>query len=267
MEPTLLTFRHLDDLLEASVRKGLDCSPYLASVMTRRIGPLVELLIYDRSKPVGFNALSATSELVALRGALKPGSSAGGTHGTNETHQGFGFVLTRRDPSAEDETQWASFCLKAQMSAERAGINKQTARGLVGVLRELEGNVHEHSRRSHDGIVGYMCSQGEFEFVIADSGIGTLNSLRENPKYAQLTDAGQALELTLTDGVSKFPDSAGRGYGFRELFIGIANLNGELRFRSGDHALTIDGTGPWLPKRLFQKPELQGFVASIVCRP
>jgi hypothetical protein len=35
--------------------------------------------------------------------------------------------------------------------------------------------------------------------------------------------------------------TAKRGNGFRPLFQGLANLNGTLRFRSGDQALTMDG--------------------------
>ena len=48
--------------------------------------------------------------------------------------------------------------------------------------------------------------------------------------------------------------------------IGIANLNGSLRFRSGDHALVIDGHNPSLvPARLWQKPKIGGFLASVKC--
>ena len=84
--------------------------------------------------------------------------------------------------------------------------------------------------------------------------------------YTGLDDHGEALRLTLTDGVSRHGSGTGRGRGFRPLFIGIANLNGSLRFRSGDHALIIDGRNPSLmAARLAQKPTIGGFFASVKC--
>ena len=269
MSITNLTFDYLDDVLLAASRKRLDFAFYLANAAIARIGPLAELLVQHRSNPCGFDAVPASAVVTALRAALDPSAPEGGNHVSVEQEPcRAGFVTTRRDPRADDESEWMSFCLRAQQAAEFAGMQKSTARGLIGALREIESNIHEHSGRSGDGVVGYRATEMDFEFVIADSGVGALAALRRNPKYANLDDAGRALELALTDGVSSYGEDSGRGYGFRDLFIGLANLSGELRFRSGDHALTMDGTGPSLPsRRLVQKPELQGFVASIVCRP
>lgn len=265
MNQTPLTFAHLDDLLKASER-GLDCSTYFAAASIERIGPLIELLIHDRSKPAGFKALPNSPEVRAVTTEFSARGSTQGTHITMGPVT-IGFARTDREPT-EVSTDWTAFCLEIRRAAVDAGIHVTTARGLVGALREIESNIHEHSGRPRDGLVGYRCAAGEFEFVVADSGMGMLASLRRNPKHSALTDAGLALELALTDGISRFPDEEGRGYGFRDLFRGLANLNGELRFRSGDHALLIDGTGPSLLERqLVQKTELRGFVASIVCRP
>jgi hypothetical protein len=49
------------------------------------------------------------------------------------------------------------------------------------------------------------------EFVVADRGIGVLSSLKQNPEYADLSDAGAALQLAITDGVSRFPSETGHG--------------------------------------------------------
>jgi hypothetical protein len=107
-----------------------------------------------------------------------------------------------------------------------------------------------------------------FEFIVADQGIGVLDSLRSSVEYAALNDSGEALSLTPTDGVSRFGSGSTRGLGFRPLFIGLANLKGALRFRSGDHALLIDGRNPSLiTARLAEKPTIKGFLASIVCEP
>lgn len=258
---TLLNFSHLDDLLSADVLRGLDCSPHLKITSVARLGPLVELLMHERQAPIGLTCLPKALETKALAGALASVASDGGVHlaGSTPCHTA-GFVLTQRNAELDDQTAWMGFCLKFRQAAELAGLHIKTARGVTGAFQELESNIHMHSRRSHDGVVGYRATQGEFEFVIADSGIGALASLRENPTYADLHDHGRALELALTDGVSRFSVDSGHGVGFRDLFIGLANLNGELRFRSGDHALTIDGRGPSLvSRRLTQKADpLQG---------
>ena len=62
--------------------------------------------------------------------------------------------------------------------------------------------------------------------------------------------------------------SSGRGNGFRDLFLGLAHLNADLRFRSGDHALLISGPRPELKTaRLAQKTPFQGFLAAVRCQP
>ena len=107
---------------------------------------------------------------------------------------------------------------------------------------------------------------GTFEFVASDRGIGILESLWRCQEYAGLPDAGKALEAALTDGTSRFGPNSRHGHGFRPIFIGLVNLHGALRFRSGDHALVMDGTSPTLSMaQLQQKPFIDGFFASLRC--
>jgi hypothetical protein len=45
-----------------------------------------------------------------------------------------------------------------------------------------------------------------------------------------------------------------------------ANLNGELRFRSGDQALTINGVNAGsIPAQTWEKVPTSGFAASVLC--
>jgi hypothetical protein len=178
-----------------------------------------------------------------------------------------GFVLTNRSPRDSDQSSWLLFCRKAQEAAELS-LPKGVAQGLIGAMREIEENIHLHSERPHDGVVGYRGTANEFEFIVADNGIGILDSLRKSARYSNLSDTGRAIQTALADGQSRLlEDNPGRGYGFHDLFVGLANLNGELRFRSGDYALTIDGTSPTLiSARLSQKSSIQGFIANVVCR-
>ena len=91
-----------------------------------------------------------------------------------------------------------------------------------------------------------------------------MESLQRSATYASLEDHGKALEEALKDGTSRFGNDGGHGYGFRPIFIGLTNLKGSLRFRSGDHALLMDGTSPNLTTaKLAQKPNIDGFFASI----
>ena len=67
-------------------------------------------------------------------------------------------------------------------------------------------------------------------------------------------------------GTSRFGSGSRRGHGFRPIFVGLANLRGSLRFRTGDHALVIDGTSPSLATaQLAQKPFIDSFFASVRC--
>jgi hypothetical protein len=135
--------------------------------------------------------------------------------------------------------QWVGNALAAQKAAVTAGVNRRIAAQFAAALGEMASNIHEHSDRPATGIAAYRVGYGEFEFAVADRGNGILANCR-----AALTsrdDHGQALRLALTDGVSRYGPQAKRGGGFRPIFVGLANLSGALRFRSGDHALVIDG--------------------------
>jgi hypothetical protein len=88
-------------------------------------------------------------------------------------------------------------------------------------------------KAANTGFVAFRAIPEAFEFVVADRDIGILNSLKTAAEYAHLTDHGHALRLALSEGCSRHGTAAGRGMGFRPLFIGLANLHAGLRFRSG----------------------------------
>lgn len=261
-----LNFNLLDDLALAVGRKRVNPTTYLATAQLNRLGPLLELAILDRSGLLPLGALPMCSVHQALYRALDGTHSGRGVY-ASKANTRVGFISTARNPYADDQAEWTAFCLKGQEAAESSALSKSVSQGLIGALREIEDNVHLHSGRAHDGIVGFRATPDEFEFVVSDSGVGILNSLRRSSDYKGLRDAGTAIRLALTDGQSRLrQQDPNRGSGFRSLFVGLANLDAELRFRSDDHAVTIDGTTPSLVSaRLSQKVALRGFVASIVC--
>jgi hypothetical protein len=264
--PTALSFLRLDELAMAVARKKISPHPYLAAMQVQTLGPLLELLNLSRSGALPIESLPMCDTRLALQTASNDANPGRGIYFANAKVR-LGFIKTSRDPKAVDDTLWVAFCRKTQEAAESSAIGKLVAQGLVGAMREMESNLHEHSQRPHDGIVGFRSTPNEFEFVVADSGIGILHGLKQSPDYSALSDAGTAIQLALTNGHSrlKYIDP-GRGFGFHDLFVGLANLDSELRFRSDDHALTIDGTSPSLMNaRLSQKARLQGFVVTVTC--
>lgn len=262
---TELSFEFLDDLALAAARGRVDPAAHLKSARVKHLGPFLELLGLQRCNALPIDGLSTGPLGQTLRQALAGHHAGRGAYLTTQGER-IGFVTTMRTAQAADRVEWTAFCRKAQEAAELS-LPKAVALGLIGALREIEDNVYVHSERSRDGVVGFRGNAEEFEFVVADSGIGVLKSLRQSPDYQHLDDAGTAIKIALTDGQSRlrYLDPA-RGHGFHDLFVGLANLNGELRFRSDDHALTINGASLSLvTAHLSQKIRLQGFVASVVC--
>ena len=147
-----------------------------------------------------------------------------------------------------------------------SGLSKNVSGQLVAAMMELESNIQEHADAPNTGVVAFRAEAGAFEFVVADRGIGILKSLRSGGEYPDMRDEGAALRAALTEGVSRHGRDIGRGLGFRPVFLGLVDLYGELRFRSGDHAVMMDGVGPDVATaRIAQKVPLQGFFASVRC--
>jgi hypothetical protein len=132
-------------------------------------------------------------------------------------------------------------------------------------MGELQDNVFRHSRKPETGLAAYAATVGAFEIVVADSGVGVLASLRDCNDYADLRDAGAALTAAVDDGNSRFGRASGNGFGMGQMFRALANHDGDLRFRSDDHALTVRGHSPSLQGHveLGHKARL---TISVLCR-
>lgn len=258
-----LGFQLLDDLGLAAQR-GRRVEVPDGSVRPLCLGALVELGLMARSGTTGLPGLSSI-ELSAVRSSVAPVFD-GIPREMVIAGQTGAFCVKERVAQPIDD-QWTAFLFHAQQTAERAGLEKRVAQQLMGALGELEDNIHLHSQATGTGFVGYRAYDGEFEFVVADHGVGILESLKTCPNYQHLADAGAALAVALQEGESRFGRDARRGSGFRPLFTGLANLMGRLRFRSGDHILTIDGRHPDLAMaRIQQRSPVRGFAITVSCR-
>lgn len=264
-----LGFSYLDDLLLAWERKNRPFDGDLSSVNIEEIGPLVELGITRKSGKIpipDINILPSSKSLEAFKYAIGKGGSS--VESLSDIEATEFLRTTRRLDVAEDSVAWGSFCKRARIAATAAGFDKKTAYGLIGALAELEDNVHRHSERPRSGIVGYRATPKTFEFVIGDCGIGVLKSLKSCPDYDNVNDHTAALRTALDLGESRFGRNSGCGTGFNNLFQGLANLHGHLRFRSGSCCLVIDGRAPTVPQAMtYERTFVQGFFASVSCSP
>lgn len=164
-----------------------------------------------------------------------------------------------------DELAWTDFVHRSRRGAAQAGFSSDHSAKIAAAIGEIYGNVIDHSQRVDTGYVTYHAQAGQFEFVIADHGIGVLESLRSNPRYASLSDSGTALTHALEQGVSRYADPD-HGFGFVPLFVGLANHSRLIRFRSGDSGRVIvrkrDGS---IDARTVQLPRCEGFFCSVLC--
>jgi len=260
--PQPLTFAALDGLGFAAARGRLQPLPD-QSFVARDLGPVLELARLAASgllqAPTSANWLTLT-DMEMFGAAWRSRKTFWAC-----PRRRLGFLRLRPVPP-EDETESIAFGLEAQKAAVAVGLPAKLAPRLVGALNEMQSNVYEHSGRPGTGVAAYRATERRFEFVVSDGGIGVLTSLASGPDYPGLADQAEALRLMLTDGVSRHGMAAKRGRGFRMLFTGLADLGSDLRFRSGNQALTINGTNPSvLPWKTAEKPPITGFVAAVCC--
>ncbi|MGV2181441.1 hypothetical protein [Rhizobium rhizogenes] len=176
----------------------------------------------------------------------------------------FGYIPVAMLVSNPDA--WTDMVNRLKRLSTSAGFSSDHSSKFVAAIGELWGNVVDHSQRNDTGYVAFSLEPGRFEFVVADHGIGVLASLRSSPSYAYLTDHGRAIELVLSEGVSRYHTEDGHGFGFRPLFIGLANIASGLRFRSGDHGREVVRVGGGPPvSRTYELATLSGFFCSVTC--
>ena len=261
------SFETVDDLLWQATTGRLSQLPVLRLVRSGRIGPLVELAIARRMRPDAYRVVIVEPPIFhQIDQALADGEISG----AGATDRAGVFPLCRFDPSpAADNLHWDQWAKHAENAAVAAGLPRNLVVGLMGALGELQDNVFEHSGAAATGLVAYGVTNGSFEFAVADAGRGVLASLRENPEFTHLADAGAALRAAASDGASRHARDTGHGYGIGQLFRALAHDAAELRFRSGDHALRLWGDAPSLTGHveLAQKAWLNGLTMTVRCAP
>lgn len=259
------SFDNVDDLLWQGRHGSLASRGAIRLTRSGRIAPLIELAIAQMAMPDAYGGIVVEAPFaIQIANAMR-----GEISGNGYADKMGVFPLSRHRPGSSSQELWDQWAHRAQNAAVDSKFPRALVLGLIGALGELQDNVYEHSGKAHTGLVAYAVSPNAFEFVVADGGMGALASLRMNPTYAHLKTAAEALELAMSDRASRFGSDTGRGYGIGTLFKALAHDAGELRFRSGDYAVSIEGDRPTLTgrKQLVQKAWLDGFAVSVRCTP
>jgi len=254
------------DLLEDAMNLPEDRqNEIFADITLSKIGPLIEYLYQTNKNKISLFNSTQSPFIEKLNKILWLKNLHQQPLNTNLTAQTEEFCKCCQSDSEYENAKWFAFCQRLKDAAQKSGLPENFAKALAGTFEEMAGNVTEHSEATDTGIAGYRWSPGEFEYVVADSGIGVLNSLRKNDKYDYLIDYGQALEVALQDGQT-MKTEPGSELGFHGLLRNIANLNSYLRFRSGDHYHMIDGTDTTLQRKTKACTFMNGFLISVICK-
>lgn len=255
-----------DDLLWQATKGHLPDRGLIRLCRSGRIGPLIEMMYARRSMPIAYEYIASEVPFTEL---IHHALNSGQISGERSIDRAGVFPLSRHDPESSTQVQWDQWALHAENAAVTRGLRRPLVAGLIGALGELQDNVYEHSERPGSGLVAYAAGSGVFEFVVADAGIGVLASLRKNAEFSGLRDSGEALRMAASDGASRHNRDTGHGFGIGALFKALAHDAGELRFRSGDHAMTIRGDRPSLTGQVevAQKAWLDGLIISVRCAP
>jgi anti-sigma regulatory factor (Ser/Thr protein kinase) len=146
---------------------------------------------------------------------------------------------------------------------KRNGFPKTLAAGLAGAVAEMVDNVWQHSETQVPALLAYHVKRRKFSFSVADTGVGILASLRQNPQFRTLRSSMDAITRAIEPGVSRFDG----GTGFTTLFHALAELWGNARIRSGEAALLIDRTSEHVNGRhCVYLPPLPGVHVAVRCR-
>jgi hypothetical protein len=153
-------------------------------------------------------------------------------------------------------------------SLEKRRFGKKLSLALSKALQEMADNVVQHSRYDEEhpalGLVGYHVEEGWMTYAVSDIGRGIFASLRTNPKWYSLSDSRAALRAAIYERASRRIDSPSGG-GFSQVEKSLADLNGILRFRTGDACLTLVGRKASRKAAISSNPYLDGFQLAVTC--
>ncbi len=121
------------------------------------------------------------------------------------------------------------------------------AAAVIGACGELMDNAVDHGQSETGAFIAIQTYSGtttdapRFEMAVCDTGVGVMETLRQNPQYAHHTRDELAIAEAMRAGVSGI--GAGRGNGLSDV-IGKTRQHGRLDFqiRSGRGEVRVSGS-------------------------
>jgi hypothetical protein len=174
-------------------------------------------------------------------------------------------------PRSLDTVEWSLFGQRLKRSLERiGGFDGKRALALSKVMSELADNVIVHSSGlgapAARAVVGYAIGPGQMAISIGDLGRGVLASLSENPTWRyKVPDSRTAIMAAVLEHASRRSPMGADGLGLHEVQKSVVDLDGSLRFRSGDAVLTLEGPGHHREIRRGDSFPMPGFQVSVSC--
>lgn len=260
-----LNFELLEDIMDLESNKRLE---HLKDKKVFRISPLVELAYQSFcGLESNLNILAETSITKKFLSTYKLNFSTL-PNTTSLTPKQFEFIKTPETESDIDNAKWEAFLIRVKNAGVKAGLEESFSTALAATLGEMVENIILHSEKSITGMAGYQWRENELEYVVADAGIGVMNSFRQNPDYQWIKDSSQALKTAIKNGETRFGKGERHGTGFN-LLLNIAKKNSYLRFRSGNHSLMLNGknaeTTGSISEETFVCSNFTGFLISFTC--
>lgn len=254
-----LGFNHVDGLIRAYLR-GSAPNVGPSGFRLEAIGPLAELYQFDPERITGSKSDLAWLDLAGQTDFVAALQSGRTRWLSNDGAFGY---LSGSDLACESTLQ--HFKTEPHLAALKANMPSATAAQIGAAFGELIGNIIDHSAAIPSGIGVFRAKSNVFEIVVSDRGIGPLASLTSCAEYTSISDHSEALQAIIENGVSRYGAGTGHGNGFRPIFEKLAGMSGQLRFRSGDAALSLDGRfGDKVKLQVSQKPLIAGFCASVL---
>lgn len=171
-------------------------------------------------------------------------------------------------PDQVIENDWPLFLDRFARSLQTRGFGRSLSLSLSKALSEMSDNVIRHSGEGQgtpaNGVIAYHVENRHMTFAVADVGQGVLSSLSANPKWHHLRTSTEALQAAVWKAATSNPIEE-QGDGFMQVHRSLADLNGMLRFRSGDGVLSVNGQGESRQGSIGFVPPLSGFQLSISC--
>lgn len=148
-----------------------------------------------------------------------------------------------RSAACVESSGFQLFMQRFHRSLKGAGFGARFPHLLTQAFLEMAENIVRHSAANEEtacGVVGFHVLPQQMNYIAADLGRGVLASLRENPRWRDLSDEGNALVAAAKKGATRIPQHE-EGDGFRLAFQAFLDREGVFLMRSGDGLARIHG--------------------------